>query len=275
MNKLETFAAEADLGLTPNDQKLAMDAFFQFTQLPERQKSLIVFEGLPGRERNTKSGYVRKTLKDKKQIFHYTDALAEHIAGSPLPTEARQFMSIAGEVHYIALRGIRQALKDWHPLLASVHYPPNGDNNHHTRFGLYDNAEEGTVIAAGHYDQSDITVAICESEEGLRLGTSPTDLAAYNRDPHQPVMFLGRAWLNLHKLLGLTTEYVPTWHDVVMPRRTVPKETGRLMIVHFANPAHLDTAPSKQETATPLTYDEIQELEQEGVLTRRVDPNAA
>lgn len=268
MKKFETYNSKVETGLSASDHQVAMKAYDTFTQLPEELKERLTFPGTEGRERNTRAGYFRKTQKDKKQIFHYTDKLRINLTNQGLPSEAKEFLTLAEEFYSVALSGLSKIIEDYHPLVHSVHFAKSGEQNHHLRFIKYDKTLPGQTIAAPHYDQSTLTIALCESEQGLRIGTGPNDVSDYIRDPDESVLFPGYGWLNLHKQLGISSEYVPAWHDAIQPiETTTTDEVGRLAIILFANPSYINTMPTADETSTPLDESLIDELILSGILS--------
>lgn len=269
MTKFETCIAPVETGLSQADHDEALSVFEDFALLPENVKNQLVFDGEPGRERNTKAGYARRSFVDKKQIFHFTEKLQEQMDQSHLnmPQEARNFMKIAREFYEIALDGLDKIIDQHNVYIRPIHFPPSRINNHHLRFLLYDDADDGDVIAAPHYDQSTLTVAICESEPGLRIGNGPEDISSYQRNNHQSILFPGYGWLNLHRQLGISTNYLPAWHDVIKtPSETKTTGVGRMAIILFANPAFIDASPDNQRTSSPLNSISIDALIAEGVL---------
>lgn len=268
MKNYETLIIPIETGLTPSDQQIAMREFQEFINIDDRVKNTLVFPGVEGRGRNTKAGYFRKTEKDKKHVFHYTTALGHYLDQQNLTNkESKTFIDTAKEFYDIAVRGLSRTLSEFQPLLKSVHFTPDGVSNHHLRFLSYDPMPGGETIAQDHYDQSTLTIAICEDKPGLKIGSGVDDINAHLRDPNESVLFPGYGWLNLHKQLGLSTEYLPAWHGAKQPI-LLPSEQSlaRHAIILFANPSYLDTTPTRQQTSTPLTNTDINRLEKEGVI---------
>jgi isopenicillin N synthase-like dioxygenase len=265
MERYGTLAAPIDTNLTKADHDSAFAAYDAFLSLPENVKeSIMVDDG----GRNRKAGYVHKKLAaDKKQIFHYTDRLHDEVSPYHLPFEAREFLNLSEEFHMIALRGLRDALRNMprKDILEPVHFA-GGKNNHHLRFVAYEQRPDTERLAEAHYDMSTLTIAMCETHPGLRLGKTQKDLAPYQRDPDQPVLFVGAGWLKLHEQLGLTTDLLPTWHDVIQDDSVRGFTTRRMAAILFANPTYLDTAPELLQTKLPITAENVIELEDRGVL---------
>ena len=268
MKNYETFTIPVETGLTAGDQNFAMRIFEEFLNVPDDIKNSLVFPGLEGRERNTKAGYFRKTTKDKKHVFHYTEALGDYLEQQgKVTSEAKGFIDTAKEFYEIAVSGLSKALSEFHPLLRSVHFTPDGISNHHLRFLSYDPMPNGETIAKDHYDQATLTIAVCEDKPGLKIGTGVEDIDTYLRNPNESVLFPGYGWLNLHKQLGVSTEYLPAWHGARQPHLlNEVSNLARHAIILFANPTYLDTTPSKLQTSTPLMEFDIARLENEGVL---------
>ncbi len=265
LENYNTIVNPVETGLTAGDHAHAFYAFETFLNLPLNIKEKII-AGSP--ERNRQAGYMYKpNAADKKEVFHYTDRLGEVTAQQKLPAEAKEFLEVAMAFHNIAVYGLRRVLHESEKsdILEPVHFA-GGNNNHHLRFVAYEPREDDQPLAEGHYDMSTLTVALCETHTGLRLGTTAEDLELYQRNPDQAVLFAGRGWLKLHEMLGLSTDLLPTWHDVVQADSVKKSSAKRMAAILFGNPTYLNTAPDMNETKKPLDTTDIHLLEKLGVL---------
>lgn len=254
-----------DLGET--DIETAMQAYLEFIDLPEDIKSSLYHPG--DGSRTGASGYARKEGRngeDDKQLFQWspnTPLAAEALPVFKRPEAMRHFLAAAEEIYRtvtVSARARYTQLETNYPGIVGIHFPDNGKLNHKLRFLAYEPTDSG-CLARGHYDKGSGTIALAESHEGLRLGTGPHALAAYERDPAEPVFFHGLGWLKLTKLLGRNTDRIPAWHDVVKTEgKQVNTNVMRWALIYFLDPAYLDIAPSKIETHTPLDLSRLGEV---------------
>lgn len=242
-----------DIG--PSDYQEAMRCYMEFLQLPEDVKSSTIFMLDPAR-RNTQFGWDQKARSkgnlDNKDVFHFGSKMRQNVEHRLLhpPRALLEFTDAAEEIYYSAAHALKKAcyeLDEHAAGLVGLHFPAVADWNHHLRFIAYYPTEDQT-LAAGHFDQSTLTLALAESHSGLRIGTEAENLQMVRHRAGQGLLFTGKGWDKLATQVDVPP-LQPAWHDVVRtPDQGVDTQVLRWAIVLFANPAQLDTTLTVEET---------------------------
>mgnify|MGYP001194478909 CR=1 FL=1 len=219
------------------------------------------FRRITGSEENGRS-----KSADSKHEYHFgskTRQILESSHYSSIPLEFRSFCDNAENIYWKAVESLRSALMSMHQEhdqrrpsphnLTPVFLDKDSDLNLHLRFVGYENPDEDTPIARGHFDRSVFTLALAETHPGLQIGTNPdgTDLKDVIRQAGKAKFFAGRGWEKMPHYLRDGYEYVkPAYHQVRNIGEYAVNSSGiiRHAIVMFANPLEYNTDPSPTET---------------------------
>lgn len=256
-----------ETSLTESDITTVMNSFLAFLELPyeERVKIQYVDETRP---RTGWSGYAHDRAEtaeeeqDNKHKFHMTQELhrafaieRDSRAYPALPTETRQFLSLAYEAHVQLADAAKVKygeLEDDIPGITLMHFPRGGEIASHTRFLAYEPGS--SLLAEPHYDKSTGTIAVAESHDGLRLGFGEEDLTLVDRHRFDPLFFPGYGYHQLAEMMDVDVHRRAGWHDVVDTGKRVNDQIARWALIHFINPARIYLASTKEQTHTPIPW---------------------
>ena len=103
------------------------------------------------------------------------------------------------------------------------------------RFIRYHWQESHENLAKPHYDAGSCTLAIAESEKGLRIGADQDTLKLIEHAPGEALFFLSS---NFQRLVADAT-LKPAWHDVVQLDKTIIGKPYALGVKRRAADKHL------------------------------------
>ena len=247
--------AVVNIDLESNDLPGAMDSFEEFLKLPEDIKQSIKHKLYPKHRRSDMGFYVRDRKKghgDTKVFFHYHPILKKKFPDLIKNNKAiGRFFEHADALwikSHDRVKKILLSLEDRFPGAHDrVFKTSKGQEVHLTlRFLKYDIKRPGIKLARSHLDVGVCTLALGESDPGLRIGTCEEDLKLVKHEPGKAIFFLSK---NVEQLLGKKSTLKPGWHDVIPVNINPEKPVQRWAIVAFFD-AQGATGGTIEETHT-------------------------
>jgi hypothetical protein len=111
------------------------------------------------------------------------------------------------------------------------------------RFLRYSWSKSGKYLAKPHFDAGSFTLAIAESEPGLRIGSCPENLQLVAHKEKEAIFMLSS---NFKKLMD-TDQLSPGWHDVIQLNETIiGKPYARWAIVAFIDGHDVEALPRSE-----------------------------
>jgi isopenicillin N synthase-like dioxygenase len=214
----------------------AIVAFKQFLNLPDKLKNIIDLKLIPTHRRSD-MGYKERKKKngdgDTKVFFHYHPALTykfkDLMKKEPVVANFFKKADKIWRKAYDTVYKITKGLEDLYPNANKSIFDTGDQPVHITlRFLSYDIPESKEKMARSHYDVGCCTLAIAESEPGLRIGKNEKNLKPVNHKDKEAIFFLSK---NMESMMGKNSGFVPAWHDVVHPNTSNIKK--RLALVAF------------------------------------------
>jgi hypothetical protein len=254
----------------PMEQQLlhdAIQAFFKFLEEPDEIKSYIDFSIAPLHRRGD-VGFKHREAEnhlydDNKDFFHYHPALFEKykdfLASNPI---VHDFVLKASPIWDLAARTVGTVLKTFEPLSPGIYQRVFDTEHPHLllRFLKYEWHSAGKHLAKPHYDAGSFTLAIAESNPGLRIGSCQENLKTVE---HQEGTALFMISSNVQKIMKAEA-FSPSWHDVIQTDDSqLGKSFARWAIVAFID-AHSVEALPRSETHKWYTGHEVVD---EGTIT--------
>lgn len=243
----------------PMENKLlteAIQAFFRFLEEPEEVKTHIDFSIAPLHRRGD-VGFKHRDAEnhiydDNKDFFHFHPALFEKykdfLDKNPV---VHNFVLKARPIWELTSQTIGAVLKAFEPDFPGIHNRVFDTEYPHLllRFLKYEWHSSGKYLAKPHYDAGSFTLAIAESNPGLRIGSCQENLKAIE---HQPNTALFMVASNVQKVME-TDKLLPAWHDVIqMDENQIGKAFARWAIVAFIDGHSIEALP---RTETHKWYD--------------------
>lgn len=236
------------------DQKYiqqAQEAFFLFLQQNEDVKNTIQFD-LSSTHRRSDVGYQRRRntapqAHDNKEFFHFHPAIfekyAEFLDENPSVKDFMDKALLLWNAIYVTVYKLLCFIEQDYPgIINSVFntkYP-----HIIIRFLKYDWENAGKNLAKAHFDASSFTLALAESNPGLRIGSCPEDLCLVSHKDDHALFMLG---INVNQLIKDST-FKPGWHDVIQLDQTnIGRPCARWAIVGFIEG---QTTPDTLQTDT-------------------------
>jgi isopenicillin N synthase-like dioxygenase len=215
----------------------AVDAFMAFLNEPEDIKDHIKFRVCHTHRRGD-IGYVHRDpddsiYNDSKDYFHYHDAIFDRYPEFLEQNQTvRTFIEKASPI-WNAAKNVGLEIIN----LLSQRYPGLADRffmakEPHVilRFIRYNWQKSQQNLAKPHFDAGSCTLAIAESEKGLRIGCNEASLKLVQHSPHEAIFFLSS---NFNRLVNDDT-FKPAWHDVIqLQQEFVGKPYARWAVVCF------------------------------------------
>jgi len=249
--------AAVPFALSHEELSSAAEQYLGFLKIdqPTKEKFYCV---LDHKDDASQIGYVRRKQEelsygtlDDKEYFHFNEHADEKFA--PLLTggvEVASFWSQAKKI-YVAARSafaeIMYAMETEFPGIYHEFFPPGKRPKFYLRFLKYNVRGLGGTLARGHYDRGGFTLALAESDPGLRMGKNDKNLKEVEHKRGHAIFMPA---LKAPKITS--PEFHPTWHDVIQKREVKPgEETARWAIVFFADPYNMEPV-SAVETHTPI-----------------------
>lgn len=235
----------------PSEIEQAMAAFFQFLAAPEEIKNHIDFTIAPLHRRGD-VGFRHRHAEDhiyddSKQFFHFHPALFEEypdfLKENPV---VQNFMEKSQPLWDKTAQTVRDVLTLLEPQFPGIVSKIFDTKHPHIllRFLQYEWVESGKYLAKPHYDAGSFTLAIAESNPGLRIGRGPEDLTLVAHKKDHAIFMLSS---NLRTVID-DEQFVPGWHDVLqMDAHVIGKPFARWALVAFID-AHGVSGLPRTET---------------------------
>jgi hypothetical protein len=215
----------------------AVKAFYKFLEEPDSVKTFMNFRMPPVQRRGEVGFYHRdptdEVRRDSKDFFHFHPVVFEKYQGfiESHPTVA-DFMHKALPIWEKSRDAAYEVFSKFEP-----QFPGTIDKvfkgpyvRIFLRFLHYNWVSCGKYLAQPHFDAGSFTLAISESDAGLRIGSCPEDLKLVSHQDGQALFFLSSVF---NKVIE-TRDYVPAWHDVIQLDETVMgKPFARWAVVAF------------------------------------------
>lgn len=222
---------------SPAEIDQAMAAFFDFLAAPEDIKNHIDFTIAPLHRRGD-VGFRHRHAEnhiydDSKQFFHFHPAIfdkyPDFLEQNPVVRNLMEKAQPLWDKTAHTVRGVLTLLEPQFPGIVSkvfdTKYP-----HILLRFLQYEWAESGKYLAKPHYDAGSFTLAIAESNPGLRIGRSPEDLKLVTHKKDHAIFMLSS---NFRTLIN-DDQFDAGWHDVLqMDATVIGKPFSRWALVAF------------------------------------------
>lgn len=228
----------------------AIQAFFKFLEEPDEIKSHIDFSIAPLHRRGDVGFRHREAenhmYDDNKDFFHFHPALFEKyrdfLAAHPI---VQDFAVKAQPIWELASQTVGGILKAFELDFPGTYNKVFETEHPHIllRFLKYEWHAAGKYLAKPHYDAGSFTLAIAESNPGLRIGSCQDDLMTIE---HQPNTALFMVASNFQKIIQ-TDKLIPGWHDVIQTDETqIGKPCARWAIVAFIDGHSVEALPRSE-----------------------------
>lgn len=225
----------------------AIEAFFRFLEEPEDIKNHIDFSIAPLHRRGDVGFRHREAdehlYNDTKDFFHFHPALFDKyhdfLAEQPVVLD---FVSKAKPIWEMASETVSAMLQAFEPAFPGIHSRVFDTEHPHLllRFLKYEWQCVGKYLAKPHYDAGSFTLAIAESNPGLRIGSGQDNLKPIVHKEETALFMLSS---NMQKVMD-TEELRPAWHDVVQIDETIiGKPCARWAIVAFIDGHNVEALP--------------------------------
>ncbi len=250
---LEQRYCKLALPITGAEISQVMEAFSKFLEEPEEVKRQIAFSINPSHRRGD-IGYVHRDsnddiYNDDKEYFHYhpgidkryPDLLAEN------PTVAR-FCDLAKPIWIAARDRTKAFLSEHADTFNQIHEGIFDTEEPHIqlRFLRYFYQNPGRHLARGHYDAGSCTLAIAESDPGLRIGADEKHLEPVEHRDGEGIFMMGRNFP-----ITANPKFLPSWHDVIQLGETIETRSfSRWALVSFFSVTGMSTV-SRDKTHNP------------------------
>lgn len=234
----------------PMEQQIvteAIQAFFKFLEEPEAVKSHIDFSIAPLHRRG-EVGFRHREAEndiydDNKDFFHFHPALFEKykdfLDKNPV---VHNFVLKAKPIWDLTCQTVGALLKAFEPDFPGIYNRVFDTEQPHLllRFLKYEWHSGRKYLAKPHYDAGSFTLAIAESNPGLRIGSCQDNLKIIK---HQPKTALFMISSNIQKIME-TDRLSPGWHDVIqMDDSLIGKPFARWAIVAFIDGHSIEALP--------------------------------
>lgn len=229
----------------------AIDAFFDFLNLPETTKKHIDLKISSNHRRGEIGYWERKSEDDKynddKSFFHFHPLIFNKYRGFIKTNHTvERFLNLALpiwlETYNVVYSILREFEEDYPGTIAKVF--ATTEPHIILRFLKYDFTNSGEYLAKPHFDSGSFTLAIAESHPGLRISSSPQDLLMIKHEEDKALFMVSS---NCHKIIA-NNKLTPAWHDVIQADRTqIGKSFARWAIVAFID-GHSVESLSRIET---------------------------
>ena len=191
------YYAELDFPISRSILEEAAQAFFAFLEEPDEVKKYIDFS-ISDKHRRGDVGYKHRhgnnrKYEDNKDFFHFHPALFKryktfldnHVVVKDFMLKALPIWQCA----YDQIQAVLATLEERYPNL--LNRVLNTDTPHVlVRFLRYDWQESGLYLAKPHFDCGSFTLAIAESDPGLRIGSCPEDLKPIKQHEQKAILML-------------------------------------------------------------------------------------
>ncbi len=216
-------------------------AAFHFMHLLESTEFKRVFaeKKIDPDNRSSRIGYFQKTtLKSyptTTDFFHYNDYV-EHYFREEFQNSSKEvetFFQLAREIYdeskYLMQKIILLFEKEF-PGIYERFFPLDKKPYFYLRFLKYHPDPESDNLALGHYDRGGCTLALAESNTGLRIGKDQFQIVDVGHEAGEVLFIPGLMFPEI-----TNSQLQPGWHDVIQRQDQYwSRDTARWSIVFFA-----------------------------------------
>ena len=231
----------------------AVEAFMEFLKQPNNIKHHIHYK-ISDIHRRGDVGFIHRDpeddiYNDSKDYFHYHDSIREQYADFlHAHPGVNNFIEKASPIWKAAQETAQNILKPFDADSPGLYERIFGAKLPHVilRFICYNWESAQKRLAKAHYDAGSFTLALAESERGLRIGIDEDSLTLVEHHPNEALFFLSK---NFSKLIN-STDYKPAWHDVIqLNDQIIGKPYARWSVVCFLDANDIE-AESRESTHT-------------------------
>lgn len=241
---------QVPFSLPTNTIEEAVQAFFRFLQEPEDVKSHIDFNMSEKHRRGDVGLKYRNPddhiYNDSKEFFHFHPEIfekySEFLKENPVVLD---FMMKAQPIWKAGYETAYKILEKFEPEFPKTIDKIFGAKHPHVllRFLNYHWAQSGKYLAKPHFDAGAFTLAIAESEPGLRMGSDPASLRLVEHKEDHAMFFFSS---NYQKVMD-TQDIKPAWHDVIQLDETkIGKPYARWAVVLFIESFGVEALPRSE-----------------------------
>lgn len=245
------YYSQIDLPINNKEINLAVDNFLKFLQLDNKTKNTINFDIAPNHRRGEIGYRNRKSedhiYNDDKEFFHYHPLIIEKYSDFLTQNEIiKDFIQSANQIWQKIYEIINNILLDLDEIYPGCHNKIFCEEPYHIqlRFLKYSWHQSGKYLAKPHFDCGAMTLAIAESDPGLRIGSCPEDIKTITHEDQKALLMLSANHINVFNDPKLKA----SWHDVIqLNEQIIGKPYARWAVVAFIE-AHGVKAPDRNET---------------------------
>lgn len=228
----------------------AVSAFFKFLEEPDSVKSYIDFTIAPNHRRGDVGFRHREEnqhiYSDNKDFFHYHPAIFENHNDFLLAHPAvNEFMLKAKPIWELVYQTISEIFTLFEQKFPGCHHKIFKAQHPHIllRFLRYQWQTSDKYLAKPHFDSGSFTLAIAESEPGLRIGRDPQTLTPVEHKVGNAIFMCSS---NFKKVID-SDQFSAGWHDVIQLDETlIGKACARWAVVAFIEAAGVEALPQTE-----------------------------
>jgi len=228
--------ASLPFSVSREELEKAASNFLEFLDLPDETKTAFFRKVVPTDTGST-VGYVKRNQAnrdaDTKEYVHYNEYFDEYFS-ELLNTDPtiENFVNSARHIYNEAKKlftSITDTFETQIPGFTDKFFSKDMLPRFYLRFLKYGTQGKNGIIAQGHYDRGALTLALAESQPGLRIGTQKS-LTEIVHEEKQAILFPGKAIENI------LPHMQPAWHDVIQKNdKEYRPGVTRWAIVFFAD----------------------------------------
>lgn len=217
----------------------AADFFLDFCSLPLEEKQHLHRFPYPN-DRVSQVGYFQRRQEtgafDDKEVWHHHIHIKDILGTEPLwqHQKTRAFVAAADALLKKGIEVLTDILNDFekeYPEIRDRFLPQGKAPKIYLRFVNYAPQKTGAFLAKGHFDRGGLTIALCESAPGLRLGKDASSLTPLTHQENMGVFFPGISFPEV-----TDNRFTPIWHDVIQKSEDhYRSDCARWAIVLFAD----------------------------------------
>lgn len=228
----------------------SIKSFFDFINLPDTIKNHIDLRIFPMHRRG-EIGFKHRDpeggiYNDSKDYFHYHPIIEQNYSDFiDKNTVVKRFIKNASLIWEQVYETVHDVLsnfeRDYPNILSKVF---DTDVPHIVvRFLSYKYKISEMYLAKPHFDAGSFTLAIAESNPGLRIGTNPDDLELVAHKDNSAIFMISS---NIKKIIN-DDLLKPAWHDVVqLDKSAIGQDFSRWAIVAFIDGYNVESLPQTE-----------------------------